>query len=58
MFSLDVTPQEDPDDPDDPDNPDNPTRPHDQSGHTCGLLGLEFFVVLLEISILRFYWRK
>lgn len=52
---LDVPSQ---DDPDDPDNPDNPTKSHDQSGHTCGLLGFEFFAVLLGIFIIRIYRHK
>ena len=41
-----------------PDDPDDPTNPHDQSGHTCGLLGFEFFTVLLGISIIHIYRHK
>jgi hypothetical protein len=46
MFSLDLTQQEE---------PDNPTRQHDQSGHTCGLLGLEFVFILAGLSLLCKY---
>jgi len=57
MFSLDVTPKEEPDKPEPKPEPNNPTRPHDQSGHTCGLLGLEFIFILAGLSFLCKYHK-
>ena len=51
VFSLDVTPQEDPDKPEPKPEPDKPTKTHDQSGHTCGCMGLEFILTLAILSL-------
>ena len=56
VYSLDLSDPDEPDEPDEPDDPDDPdpTIP-EQSGKTCGCLGLEFLVAIACLFILRPY---
>ena len=49
VYALDTTPTPDPDD---------PKKSHDQSGHQCGCLGFEFFIVLASLFIFRLYRKS